>query len=250
MRNTWVLGLMAAVMVGCSGESADRALRGSAPDGATDIFAIDTAGRAAHADATSGEFTVALEPGAPVVLFVALADGTIAPLTFDNGLGGRQSRIPDFSGTVDLGQLTVVDLSGQRNGEGTVEAESEENPLDGIDSDDDGESDLEDTDDDDDGSDDDEDADDDGDGEDDDEQDLDADDDGSPDAADDDDDDDGIEDESDEDHQDADDDGVEDSEDADDDNDGEDDAGSEDDGEDSEDPADGDDDTGEDTDAE
>lgn len=191
MRKLLFLSFLA---VGCAG-SQEKTLTGVAPQGASDIYAVDTQGRTAHADAATGDFKVVMEPGAPMVLFVAMADGSIAPLTFDaDAAGTRQSRIPDFTGTVDLGQLTIVDLTTQRDGEGTVEADSEENPLDGIDSDDDGESDLDDADDDGDGEGDDDDSDDDGDGEDDDDQDLDSDDDGSPDEADSDDDDDGTED--------------------------------------------------------
>jgi hypothetical protein len=203
MRKLLWLSLFA---VGCAG-SQEKTLTGTAPQGAADIYAIDTQGRTAHADATSGAFSVVMEPGAPMVLFVAMDDGSIAPLTFDaDAAGTRQSRIPDFTGTIDLGQLSIVDLTTQRDGQGTVEAESEENPLDEIDSDDDGEADREDADDDGDGEEDGDDEDDDGDGEDDDEQDLDSDDDGSPDEADSDDDDDGVEDDedSDDDGEDAD----------------------------------------------
>lgn len=207
------LVLLSFLAMGCSG-SQEKTLTGVAPQGASDIYAIDTQGRTAHADAATGDFKVVMEPGAPMVLFVAMADGSIAPLTFDaDASGTRQSRIPDFTGTVALGQVSIVDLTAQRDGEGTVEAESEENPLDAVDSDDDGESDHADADDDNDGEGDDADADDDGDGEDDDDQDLDADDDGSPDEADSDDDDDGTEDAED---SDDDGDGVEDADEGDD----------------------------------
>ncbi len=196
------LVLLSFLAMGCSG-SQEKTLTGVAPQGATDIYAIDTQGRTAHADAATGDFKVTMEPGAPMVLFVAMADGSIAPLTFDsNSAGTRQSRIPDFTGTVALGQVSIVDLTAQRDGQGTVEAESESNPLDSVDSDEDGESDLSDADDDGDGEGDDVDADDDGNGQDDSAEDMDSDDDGSPDEADSDDDDDGTED-----AEDADDDG-------------------------------------------
>jgi hypothetical protein len=208
MRKLFGAGIALIALVGCG--SSGRALEGKAPADVTDIYAIDSQGRTAHADTATGDFHVDLAPGASDVLFVALADGTIAPLVFDaNADGARQSRIPDFTGTVQLGQLTLVDLSGQRNGEGTEEAESEENPLDAIDSDDDGEADFADGDDDDDGQEDGDDADSDGNGDDDDDEDLDSDDDGSPDEADSDDDNDGTDDADDDDGEEDDDDGEE-----------------------------------------
>jgi hypothetical protein len=193
MRTIFGIGLVTA-LARC-GASADRALSGTAPEGASDIYAIDSQGRTSHADSATGAFTVALEPGASVILYVALADGTVAPLVFDsNRSGGRQSVIPDFEGRIELGQLTIVDRSTQRDGEGSEEANSEDNPLEDVDSDDDGESDVDDDDDDNDGQGDADDDDADGDGHDDDEADQDCDDDGSPDEADSDDDDDGVED--------------------------------------------------------
>jgi hypothetical protein len=200
MRQVQVLSLLFA-LAGC-GAQGGREIHGVAPEGVSDIYAMDTQGRTAHADATSGEFSVALEPGAPAVLFFQREDGVVAPLVFDDGHGGTQSVIPDFEGTVELGQVSIVDRTAARDGEGDVTAESEENPLDDVDSDDDGESDSEDEDDDDDGVEDESDDDDDGDGEDDDESDLDEDDDGDPDESDDDDDNDGVDDEEDEDSED------------------------------------------------
>ena len=194
----FVLGLIGlSFIAACSSSSStsDRSIQGVAPAGATDIYAIDTQGRSAHADVVTGEFHVDLEAGAPVVLFFATADGQVAPLVFSNGHGGTQSVIPDFSGAVTLGQITIVDGALAKTDSTAPTAASEQNPLETVDSDGDGTADLSDEDDDGDGTADTEDADVDGDGTDDDDSDLDLDDDGRPDECDEDDDGDGEDDE-------------------------------------------------------
>ncbi len=215
----FALSLLAA----CGGPAnvpadAGRNLRGVAPEGAT-VYAIDTSGRRSDGQMDGSRFDVALAPGSVAHLFVVDADGTHV-LRFASGANGENvSAIPDFTGAIELGQLTVVN-DGRRNPDPVTFAESETNPLEGCDSDGDGQSDFEDSDDDDDGVEDDEDDDDAGTGVADADEDLDSDDDGQPDVCDDDDDDDGVPDDEDDDDGDADDDGVDDDDDLDDDNDG------------------------------
>jgi hypothetical protein len=195
-----------------------RNLRGSAAEGDL-VFAIDTEGRRTDALMTGADFTLALAAGPVAHVFVD--DGSaVRVLRFaSDAQGNTQSAIPDFTGTVDLGQIEIVG-AGRRSADPDTYAEPEHNPLENVDSDDDGVPDLEDEDDDDDGVDDEDDDDRDGSGDDDDDEDLDDDNDGNPNACDDDDDDDGIDDEDDDDDGDSDDDGVSDEDDVDDDNDG------------------------------
>jgi hypothetical protein len=218
---SWMTILVAG-MVACGADPEGKSLVGRMPADASGVYALDTQGHRVDGRVQGDSFSLALTPGVPaIVLFEA--GGLPHVLQFERDAAGNvETLIPDFTGEIDLGAVTLESAL-LRDGEAEEWAESENNPLDEVDSDDDGESDLDDEDDDDDGESDDEDGDDDGDGEDDDDQDLDSDDDGSPDCADDDDDDDGVDDEEDEDDGDEDEDGVPDDEDDDDDNDGEDD---------------------------
>lgn len=193
MRHLLVPTLLA--LAACNANpSAVRALEGTAPASAARVYTVDTAGATAEAALDGAQFTVQLSPGTDVFLFVEQTDGRVGALSFDDGHGGMTSRIPPFSGTIDLGAVTVTDLSQRARGASTLEVTSEHDPLAETDSDGDGESDLEDADDDGDGTGDADDADADGDGTDDHDEDLDSDDDGACDDADDDDDDDGTDD--------------------------------------------------------
>jgi hypothetical protein len=154
----WVLGL--ASLVACG--SSERALEGTAPADAARVTVIDAAGGRFVAEG-AGAFRIGLPADGHVALFVERTDGVVAPLVFENGVGS-QSDIPVFAGTIDLGALQIVDPAALARGGGDATAESENNPLDSVDSDDEGASDLEDEDDDNDGDDDDSDEDDDGDG--------------------------------------------------------------------------------------
>ena len=204
-------------------EAAGRVLVGTLPEGVSAVFTLDTDGAATFGEIDGSGFSITVSGDQPVAVFVHSGD-LLLPLQFERSAGGALTNmIPDFSGTIDLGAVSLVTAAAFRDANEDY-AESENNPMDEVDSDGDGESDYDDADDDDDGVDDDDDADDDGDGEDDDDQDLDSDDDGNPDLSDEDDDDDGIEDDEDEDEADDEDgDGIDDDEDCDDDGDGEDD---------------------------
>jgi hypothetical protein len=200
-----------------AGDDAGRALLGTAPAGSTEVLVIDTEGAAFRAvPSADGAFRVAIASTRPVSVFVVgAADTRVLRVASTSGEAPSQTALPAWSGEVSTAQLSTA---------GDTDVEAEENPLDQIDSDEDGESDLADDDDDNDGDSDDDDSDDDGFGDDDDAEDLDSDDDGAPNLVDEDDDDDGVADDDDADEDsDGDDDGIDDDDDADDDNDGEDD---------------------------
>lgn len=165
MRSMWMA--MAALLVGC-GSSADRVLTGELPAEATGVYAVDASGARADGEVDGSSFRIALSGGA--VRVVVDVDGTPYELRFPSTAGGSADRstIPDFAGEVELGALTLHTGGVRATTGGDDWAESEENPLAQVDSDEDGEDDFEDEDDDDDGTDDEDDDDDDGDGEDDD----------------------------------------------------------------------------------
>lgn len=165
MRTMWMA--MAAMMVGC-GSSADRSLTGELPAEATGVYAMDASGAKTQGTVDGSAFAIALAPGA--VRVVVDVDGVPYELRFPSTAGGAadHTNIPDFTGEVALGVLTLHSAGMRAATGGDDWAESEENPLAQVDSDDDGEDDLADEDDDDDGVDDVDDEDDDGDGEDDD----------------------------------------------------------------------------------
>ncbi|MDP2342378.1 MAG: hypothetical protein Q8O67_15590 [Deltaproteobacteria bacterium] len=189
-----------------------RALLGTAPAGSSEVLVVDTDGQAFRASPEAdGAFRVAILSRLPVTVFVVADETRVLRVASTSGGAPSLTTLPAWDGPISTAQLSTA---------GASDVEAEDNPLEQIDSDDDGESDLEDADDDDDGESDDVDGDDDGSGADDDDEDLDSDDDGAPDLCDDDDDDDGIADADDEEDNDGDDDGVDDADDADDDNDG------------------------------
>lgn len=110
------------------------------------IIATDTLGTAQSADVSSEDcsFTITLTTGKSYVIAFVLDDEFVATLTFDSGIAGFSSSVLPLSGgdsTVALGTIT---LSGKI-------ALPEANPLDFVDSDDDGVNDSDDADDDADG---------------------------------------------------------------------------------------------------
>ena len=138
-----------------------RALSGTAPAGAEELLVIDADGAAFRATpAADGSYRIVVSSTRPVTLF-AIEAGTTRALRVASTPGGAPdlTTLPAWEGEVSTAQLSTAG----------DDVRAEDNPLEQIDSDDDGESDLEDDDDDNDGDDDDEDDDDDDDGIDDDE---------------------------------------------------------------------------------
>jgi len=218
---------LSLAFIACGGGEPDptnRVLEGQAPDGTTKVYVIDSNG-SFYAEPiaesnTSFTFAISIAVGPAAHVFVE-SDFGVQLVRFESALGqSYQSAIPNFLGIIDLGVLSPISDKLPMSTHQSSDLEPENNPLESIDSDDDGSSDYEDDDDDNDGIDDDDDSDSDGNGTEDDDEDLDSDNDGQPDEVDDDDDNDGINDEDDDDDGDSDGDGVDDEDDNDDDNDG------------------------------
>ena len=136
-------------------ETATRALTGTLDTatlgGLSRIIAIDT--REGAYDATvdpNGAFTVEVPVGRSVVLYVL--DETLTPVRevhFDAGGGARTSVLPVAGAPAGAADDTAVSLGRVHGVEGVEdEADCEDNPLEDVDSDDDGVDDLEDSDDD------------------------------------------------------------------------------------------------------
>jgi hypothetical protein len=229
MRVLLVLSLPLVVLATACGGGA-RAVAGKAESGTSAIVALDTKGNT-YKVVPNADNTFELKLPTPnVVILFAEKGGELQTVRFAEKIGGDPvaSALPDYQGTVQMGQLSTCDC----NADGAEdEAAAEESPLEQIDTDGDGENNAADDDDDNDGTDDAEDSDDDGEDGDDADHDCDTDDDGTPDLAADDDDNDGVEDADDDHGGDADGDGVSDDDAEDDDNDGDgDDEDSDDDG--------------------
>ena len=210
-------GLACGTAASPTPNTAERALTGTAPAGSNRVLVVDADGAAfSAAVGTDGSFRVAIDSLRPVSVFVVGADTRVLRVAATAGAAPSLTSLPAWQGEVSTAQMSTCDCNEDGVDE---EVEAAENPLDQIDSDDDGTANSEDDDDDNDGDNDDGDVDSDGDGHDDDDDDLDSDDDGRPDLCDDDDDNDGAQD--DDAHEgDHDDDGVADDDDQDDDNDG------------------------------
>ncbi|MFZ4735434.1 MAG: hypothetical protein ACOYM9_05800 [Bradymonadia bacterium] len=136
-------------------ETATRALTGTLDTatlgGLSRIIAIDT--REGAYDATvdpNGAFTVEVPVGRSVVMYVL--DETLTPVRevhFDAGGGARTSVLPVAGAPAGAADDTAVSLGRVHGVEGVDdEADCEDNPLEDVDSDDDGIDDLEDSDDD------------------------------------------------------------------------------------------------------
>ena len=227
MKRALLAGLGVTALASCAAPNQPvgdegRTLTGTAPAGTNQIVAVDADGLSfAAVPAADGAFSLKIDSTRPISLFLTGTTIKVLKMSASPGAPAAETLIPDWNGTVTTAQMSTCDCD-EDGADDADAAVAEENPLEQIDTDEDGDADFDDADDDDDGEADDEDGDRDGSGEDDDGERHDDDHDGRPNMCDDDDDNDGELDEADADHErDSDHDGVGDDHDGDDDNDGE-----------------------------